>query len=309
VIFKYKVTEDNVLILKKDGVIASAVYMPVSNFSFGAKDFLVSYVMGVATLKEYRGHALMRPLMNASLEKMYKDGVAFCTLIPAEDWLYKYYSSFGFFESFYLKRERIDVKDCTDIQCEIADGKDTDKMYEAYSKFYVNEDLALKKTVNDFKAVISDHTLGGGRIRIALKNGEIIGVCFVIGDTVKEIFAEDEDTKRALICDAAKICKKDYVNLISRPKKGTDEGIYRRGMIRIVRLFDVLEAYAKMHTEMHRKISVIDDIIPENSGCYEIKDGKCVKLSDKTENDVVSMDEAAGFVLDGRMCYMNLMLD
>lgn len=312
VIFKYKVTSDTVLLLEKDGVVASVVYMPRSKFSFWGKDVESSYVMGVATDKAYRGHSYMKGLMEEALRVMYSDGIIFCTLIPADDWLYEYYASFGFREAFYLKRERIKAPLSKPSGIILSDGIDERSMYKFYSDFYGDAQFCMKKSFVDFEAVTKDHILGKGRIRIAKKDGNTVGMAFVTGSdgcTIKELLANERQVHDALITDVADIFNADHVNLISRPKSEDVLGIYRRGMIRAVKIHDAIRLYAQAHRDEKIQISVFDDIIKENSGVYAIEDGFAMKISDKPCKNALSTNDLMELLLSKERCYMNLMLD
>ncbi|MBR2742100.1 MAG: GNAT family N-acetyltransferase [Clostridia bacterium] len=311
VIFKYKTSPESVMISEKDGELLSAVHMPETTLSFWGEALKTAYVMGVATAKRHRGHAYMRPLMGAALGEMYGRGTTFCTLIPAEDWLYDYYSGFGFFEAFYLKKSELSIAPASAPSDKVSDCTDDGALYRFYRDYYKDEPFFLNKSRRDFDAVLTDHRLGGGRVLAYKAGGEIEGICFLIdadGCLVKELCANDENVRRALLSAAAGLCGTDRVWLISRPG-GSKEGVYRRGMIRAVNALCTLSVYAAAHRDETFAVSLRDGDIPENSGVYEVKDGAARKLSDELDENALSPAEFMRLMLKGETCYMNLMLD
>ncbi len=312
VIFKYKTTPESVILMERGGALVSAVHMPVCGFSFWGGEHKASYVMGVATDRAQRGHGYMRPLMEAALRKMYESGTAFCTLIPAEDWLYDYYARFGFFEAFYLEKNEVYINKKAPLAREVSECGDDDELYRFYSGYFKDEPFHMKKSRRDFAAVLTDHRLGKGHVLVHKTDGAPDGMCFAIGEgscLIKELCARDPAVREALISRAGELCGADKADIISRPSGRGGANAYRRGMIRAVRFFDALSSYAAAHPDESLTLSVRDGDISENSGRYSVRGGRALKLSDAPERDALTPAQAMAFLLKGQTCYMNMMLD
>ncbi len=311
VILSYKAKKGDVFLTQAGEDIASVVYAPRSEFSFFDDQLPIAYIMGVATVPSLRGRAHMTRLMAHTLKTLHDEEVAFASLIPADEWLYDYYERFGFYRAFCLKSEEICPKAGL-CSADVRDVTDTDELYSFYKEFFDDSQFCLKKTKTDIQAVVKDHLLGAGRIRAVYEKERICALAFSIFTdecVIKELLSPDPALKDVLIRDAAKLygCKK--VKLISRPGDTEREGVYFRGMLRAVRVFDVLSAYAKSNPEESFSISVKDDHIPDNTGEYRIQKCRCEKLSDIVGCDAVSPGKLVERLLCGRRCYMNLMLD
>ncbi len=312
VIFKYKTAPESIMLFESGGKLISAIHMPRSGFSFWGKELSAAYVMGVATHKSQRGHGYMRPLMNAALKRMYDSGTSFCTLIPAEDWLYDYYADFGFTEAFYLKKSDVYINNSSSFDEKVSELSDDEALYRFYRDYFRDEPFHIKKSRTDFKAVLTDHRLGKGRVLIHKTGSDIDGACFAISDgecIIKELCANENKVRGALLSYAASLYDTEKIRMISRPKNFGEDGVYRRGMIRAVRVFDVLCAYAAAHEEESFTMSVKDNDISRNTGVYRLSDGVVSKLSDELYDIALSPAEVMRFVLKGQICYMNLMLD
>ncbi|MBQ3379648.1 MAG: GNAT family N-acetyltransferase [Clostridia bacterium] len=313
VIFKYKTAPESIMLFESGGKLISAVHMPRSGFNFWGKELSAAYVMGVATDKSERGHGYMRPLMNNALKSMYDSDTSFCTLIPAEGWLYDYYAGFGFTEAFYLKKDEVYINKSGAFNEEVSESRDDEALYRFYRDYFRDEPFYIKKSLKDLKAVLTDHRLGKGRVLIHKTNGRIDGACFVISDSggclVKELCASENKVRGALLSYAASLYDTEKLKMISRPRNAREDGAYRRGMIRAVSVFDVLGAYAAAHEEESLALSVKDDNISVNTGVYRLSDGVVSKISDEAYDEALSPAEVMRFVLKGQTCYMNLMLD
>ena len=76
------------------------------SMNFHGCNIQAGYICGAATLTPYRGDGCMTELMSQALRQSYKRGDVVCTLIPANDGLYRFYENLGFSPAFHINLER-----------------------------------------------------------------------------------------------------------------------------------------------------------------------------------------------------------
>ena len=80
-------SEVNVAIESGDEVIAALQMLPYP-MTFCGSEVPTAYVSGACTHPDYRSRGVMRELLSQAFGRMYRNDVAFSTLIPAEPWLF-----------------------------------------------------------------------------------------------------------------------------------------------------------------------------------------------------------------------------
>ena len=94
--FERKYSNANSLIYEENGKALSALQMLPYPMRWENVTVDTSYISGACTLPDVRNRGFMTLLLQNALQEMYDRGIAFSTLIPAEDWLFGYYAGQGY---------------------------------------------------------------------------------------------------------------------------------------------------------------------------------------------------------------------
>lgn len=145
--FTRKYKPENTLLYFEDGVAVAALQMLPYSIRFYGEVVPFYYLAGLCTLPEYRNKGYMGQLINTSFEVMKEREVVLCGLVPAEEWLFSYYSKYGFTVVFDSSENTIELKP-------ILKSKDP---YSEFDKKYQQSDFMVLKNRNDFEAIIIDY--------------------------------------------------------------------------------------------------------------------------------------------------------
>ena len=134
----------------------------------------------------------------------------------------------------------------------------------------------IQHTMDDFEVILEDLKLSGGKLLIARKQMEIVGMVFCILEEsaihIPELLYEDTEIRNSLLKEASRQMSTSFVEYI-KPAKG--ESDQKLGMARIINVEQMLQLYAKEHNEIHLALEISDEIINENQGYYLLKYGVC----------------------------------
>ncbi|SHG25140.1 GNAT family N-acetyltransferase [Dysgonomonas macrotermitis] len=145
--FTRKYKPENTLLYFEDGVAVAALQMLPYSIRFYGEVVSFYYLAGLCTLPEYRNKGYMGQLINTSFEVMKEREVALCGLVPAEEWLFSYYSKYGFTVVFDSSENTIELKP-------MLKSKDP---YSEFDKKYQQSNFTVLKNRNDFEAIIIDY--------------------------------------------------------------------------------------------------------------------------------------------------------
>ena len=128
-----------------DDVIVSSFYLLKCSIKCQGKIYYGRYLYAAATLPEYRGNGLMPKLIREAESYCKNEKLDFIALVPAEDWLYDYYSKFVFKESMYKYKHCID-KNCATMMAyrEITDSDEFNRKRNS-----VNSDMLVYNEVSN----------------------------------------------------------------------------------------------------------------------------------------------------------------
>ncbi len=145
---------DNTLIYFENGQAAASLQMLPYKFTFCGAEIPVSYISGACTYPEYRNRGYMGKLLSAAFEKMRERNIPLSILIPAEKWLYGYYARYGYEKVFEEDSQIIPIKQILDD----AHGN-IDQAYREFDRIYRSKDFCIRKTKEQFRAIIQDAEL------------------------------------------------------------------------------------------------------------------------------------------------------
>lgn len=308
----------------EDGRIVSALQLiPYPMTCYGKTERMV-YVSGACTHPDYRNKGLMREVLNQSLFTMHIRKIPFVTLIPAEEWLFDYYQTFGFQTVF--KRSVTDVEVPAlpvDRGIEVTAQKSFDpEAYRYYAGKLEQKPCCVQHTENDFKVILKDLFIGGDKFLVARRNGQVKGLAFVVRDeskvTIKELLAEDKKTRDALLGKAAQLfnCNKLSVVNDKSSKSGDKKPI---GMIRVADVGYAMGLYAAEHPDQKLYYHVVDKNLFFTQGHCHLEEGKCdwklelPRLFCGARPGIVYKEidirDVASLIFERQAPYMNMMLD
>ena len=319
--------ERNTLAYEEDGKVVSALQMLPYSMTYGGKEISVAYISGASTYPAAQGKGLMQKLMGQAFEEMKRRKILVSVLIPAEEWLFRFYHKTGYAEvMFYekvvcpLKKNLYSSETYDTLQPVIdrigAEEKivcDTSFLYAYFDRKMKERKFAVQHTREDFEVILQDLLLNGGQLFTALDvSGEIKALAFAYlfeGNAVciKELLSDDKEIKQQVLNElpsyypAQTVWYKDYAN----------SGI-PYGMARVIDAETMLGMYASLHPNLSLNIDLKDGILPENTGYYEIEKGYCKRKDSFSPSSVIlSMDmvELPVFLFAGEPVYMTLMLD
>lgn len=297
-----------------------------------------SYISGACTDEKARNRGLMKDLLKKGFQKMYENGITVSTLIPAEEWLFNFYRQSGYATTFdsYIETVKSSTLSQTNIQVSSFNEFSPNMAAQAYPWFdrrYQQYTCAILHTKEDYLTNIEDCYHSGGRLAIAFAPDCITpcgwGLAIPQGQDirVKECVYESMEIRNALLKCFSDLWPSEYLKCrIAAPVAGKSIQIYKYGMARIIHVSDMLQQVAAVMPEMSLTLEVEDDILPQNTGCYSIYQGKCIKNSSSVittdiRTDIPTLTQAVfGYhpetlppplsqLFAPQNPYMNLMLD
>lgn len=154
--FDYKYKYSDTIVYIEDNQIVACLYMIPYTINFYSNEIPFYYLSGLSTLSEYRKKGYMSQLIDYAHEIMKERNISLSILVPAEDWLYIYYSKFGY-ERVFEKSEDpiIPIKDIIDQNLDLASA------YLEFDSIYRSMNLCVQKSYNDFVAIVEDQKLDG----------------------------------------------------------------------------------------------------------------------------------------------------
>lgn len=279
----------------------------------------MAYVSGVCTDEKHRRKGVMRQLLRQSHERMYANGTAVATLIPAENWLKDYYGSMGYARSFQRTQSAVFAKDWTDedrrlplLQLQSIQMNDylfSDAQW-ALERFMKQHAVAVLHTVADMQVVFADMALANGKVWVGKRDGRIVAIAFAVpqegGLVLTELLGESARMRRALMYS---LFRQEQPTHLLYPV--IDPTLPREwGMARIIHAEHVLRMYAVTHPQEEWTLEVTDALLPQNNGVYHLHGGVCQRLTTPQPNaekhDIASL---TAWWLRDEAPYMSLMMN
>ena len=227
---------ENALVIKKGGQIISALQMIPYEIKTDYEIIPSAYICGVCTHPSERGNGFMKKLMYEAIEIMRERIYKVSILIPAEQWLYDFYSQFGYVHQIKYIAETYTFDNQTkNTETNPSLGQFTlDKQEYSFSASYHGGYLFKECTIenyytyfnlkqrerkssilhdyDDLTTISKDLTLDGGSVYIALEYDKPVGIAFVKPEQdnliiIKDIAFNSIKTKDAIIHYIANLYK------------------------------------------------------------------------------------------------------
>ncbi len=278
--FSRRYNEDvNIAITEKDQVISALQILPYTMTY--CKDIIpMGYISGACTHPDFRNKGAMKRLLSASFSRMKKQGIPLTTLIPAEEWLFDYYSKTGFVSVFEYSSKAVQSSSLNiSEKYSVTEFNPSERdVYAYFNKKMLERPYCIQHSEEDFNVILEDLHLGDGELLVARLNNQIKGIIFCYSKDevlhVSELFYEDDAAKNTLLAKAAQRMNVKEIESIEPP---TDEKGEILGMARIIDAERLLIPFAKENPEIEIAFNLIDTSIEENNGLYSMKSGKLEK--------------------------------
>lgn len=304
--------------IEADGRVIAALQCIPYRLTFEGMNVPVAYISGACTHPAYREQGVMRNLLAQAHQRMFREGVLFSTLIPAEEWLKGYYARSGYTLCFQ-RRKKLLTASCLPVEnlsnrwkvVEIPPGDvlcgDAFRFYDLFQSGCGN---CIQHNWEDFNIILSDLLLAGGKLWGAWEDGDLRGLCFCLPDkeklVVKEFVCINETIEQVMFRFLS-----SYYGLVELECVSFSGGQpYGVGMARIIHVEALLRLLAGTWGEnCYFKVEG-DEVLPQNNGWHNLEKGKYSRGKlDGKDYQVVSVNELAQKLFEGKFLYMNLMLD
>lgn len=199
--------EKNTLSISQNGRVIAALQLIPYEMTYCGANIPVGYICGVCTSPAERGKGWMGKLMLQAIDEMNRRNYALTTLIPASDWLFDYYTRFGYTTIFDYSEEIHTVsirKEDHSLQFTPVSKKTFDHFYDYYNQMQLKKDCAILHSAYDLETILKDCYLDKGNAWIMFDNDRIVGCALAIpdGETsvfIKEIIYDNAEIKTTII--------------------------------------------------------------------------------------------------------------
>lgn len=317
--FRVKAAENEIFVVENEKQeILATLHLNPYKMMFCDERVKTNYIVAVATRADCRHQGMMRSLLQASLQEMYRREETFTWLMPAAEAIYR---PFGF--RFIYEKNKMTV------MADVLQRAETDEDWQIHSKQEVSgdifceeakkEDLAelacfaekqLSKlaevyTVHDiayFEQRMQEAECEGGRLVLIRNENRICGYFLALREQREawEIVVENAVQKQAfpavlrwLEAGREKCTLTAFPKIWEQYAKSENVPAIMGRIVHLERFVRCL----KTKKEQEFKIRLTDSLIPENNGYFLIKTGagggtvtKAGNLSEKKEKMFRSLD-------------------
>lgn len=110
--------DGNALVSRVDGKVVSMIFLLETQLVIKGRPYSAYYLYAAATHPDHRGCGHMSKTIRAAEILAKERGVDFIVLVPAEDWLFDYYSRFGYKTTFYKRVAHFTRNDLAELSRE-----------------------------------------------------------------------------------------------------------------------------------------------------------------------------------------------
>ena len=317
--FRVKAAENEIFVVENEKQeILATLHLNPYEMMFCGERVKTNYIVAVATRADCRHQGMMRSLLQASLQEMYRREETFTWLMPAAEAIYRPFGFRFIYEknkmtvtADVLRRAETDEKwqihsdqeVSGDIFCEEAKKEDlaelacfAEKQLSKLAEVYTVHDIAY------FEQRMQEVGCEGGSLILIRKEKEICGYFLALKKDREawEIVVEDAVQKKAFPAvlhwfgESKEKCTFTAFPQIWEQYAQSENVPAIMG--RIVHL-ERFVCYLKIKKEQEWKIRLTDSLIPENNGYFIIKTGieggsliRVENLSEKEKKMFCSMD-------------------
>ena len=266
--------EEDVLLAEDEGTAIGHLQFPELALSLGEVTLPAGYVVAVCTHPDHRGKGIMRPLLHEALRREKARGDEVSVLLPAEDWLFRYYASVGGYAPVVNRARSRRQEDAL---------REEDPPVPAPSLVdYLLEVEASQQTPSllhsrAFWEVITQDFEQEEELALQIhrtESGLIDGALFLVkgeSELLVQALYGMRPVREALLAEVADQSALPLTYLLRPSTGGIPEA---RAMMRILDAPRFLEALVKYYPELRLSFTYRDELFPENDGDYLLSAGK-----------------------------------
>lgn len=294
----------------RDGQVVSALQLiPYELQTWGAR-FPLAYLSGVCTHPQARRQGLMRRLLKQTHRRLYAEGCPVSSLIPAEPWLFDCYATSGYAPLFVYDWRRLSIAPGDDTVTVSEYREDSRDVYAYFSRKMSERPCCVLHSEEDFDVVLADLYLSEGSLWVARRDGAVTGLAFCVPTPdicrIGECLADTPAVARTLVnraCEHTFMQEAECLHPVA-----PDEAGRPLGMLRIIRVADVLALHARTHPDVEACWRITDPDIPENNVCIRLSQGTATPAA-PDEGIPTGIGELAARLWRDERPYMSLMLN
>lgn len=155
-IFTQKYRPENTLVYFENDIAVASLQMHPYTISFYGEETSFAYLAGLCTLPEYRNKGYMAQLINETHRILKVRNIPLAILIPAEDWLFRFYEKFDYEQVFDKSEEPI-----YSLNKILAENPTLESAYSFFDSLYRHKDFCVQKSFEDFKTIVEEYKNDG----------------------------------------------------------------------------------------------------------------------------------------------------
>ena len=277
--------EEDVLLAEDEGTAIGHLQFPELALSLGEATLPAGYVLAVCTHPDHRGKGIMRPLLHEALRREKARGDVVSVLLPAEEWLYRYYSSTGGYAPL-VNRARSNRRE--DALGEEDPAVTASSLVNYLLKVEASHQEPSLLHSRAFWEVITEDFEREEDLSLQIhrtESGLIDGALFLVkgeAELLVQALYGTKPVREALLNEVTGESKLPLSYLLRPSGGGTPEA---RAMMRILDVPRYLEALVKYYPELTLSFGYRDELFPENDGDYLLSAGKVERLPRDEEGE------------------------
>lgn len=280
--FQWKVEDNQILAIYKKESLCSMLHLNPYILSVREQLVPANYIVGVATKKDERRQGFMKMLLEKALRQMYQENMPLTYLMPAAEAIYTPYDFRVVYEQEPwnklmkdiiqdLRGQHKNLRDYKDIIVKPIGVEDKDCIEELTN--FSNErlskgyDIYVHRTPYYYERLIHEMKSGFGEVLVCYEGNQILGyLSYMAEDTIYITEMITNQNEKDTILQALGAYFEDNI------KKEIYEDKEHKSTTIMARIVD-FRTFIKdisVSEEMHIIMKVVDDIIQENNGVYQM---------------------------------------
>lgn len=270
--------EEDVLLAEDEGTAIGHLQFPQLVLSLGEETLPAGYVVAVCTHPDHRGKGIMRPLLQEALRREKARGDVVSVLLPAEEWLYRYYTSVGGYAP-VVNRAR--SRRLEDALREEDPAVTASSLVDYLLKVEASQQEPSLLHSRAFWEVITEDFEREEDLALQIhrnESGLIDGALFLVkgeSELLVQALYGMRLVREALLAEVTGESKLPLTYLLRPNGGGIPEAL---AMMRVLDAPRFLEALARYYPELTLSFTYRDELFPEDDGDYLISAGKVERL-------------------------------
>lgn len=270
--------EEDVLLAYDGSNAIGHLQFPELALALGEETLPAGYVVAVCTHPDHRGKGIMRPLLQEALRREKARGDVVSVLLPAEEWLYRYYTSVGGYAP-VVNWARSNRRE--DAVREEDPAVTAPSLVDYLLKVEASQQTPSLLHSRAFWEVITEDFEQEEELALQIhrtESGLIDGALFLVkgeSELLVQALYGTKPVREALLTEVTGESKLPQSYLLRPSEGGIPEA---RAMMRVFDAPRFLEALARYYPELTLSFTYRDELFPENDGDYLVSAGKVERL-------------------------------